>query len=30
LILNIDGQNIGNPINLNLIFKSKKVEEFRD
>ena len=30
LILNINGQNIGNPINLNLIFKSKKVEEFRD
>ena len=29
LILNIDGINCGNPINLTLMVKSKKVEEFR-
>ena len=29
IVLNIDGNNYGNPINLTLMFKSKKVEEFR-
>ena len=29
IVLNIDGNNYGNPINLTLMVKSKKVEEFR-
>ena len=29
-ILNIDGKNIGNPIILYVICKSKKVKEFRE